>query len=226
MWQNTNKLYGAKNNCVHAQLGQILDKRSKETEKPNCHFWRAWSKTGCQEQNWVSGTKAEYWACPLHTSLPEGWADHLRHPAVWPPGHTPVLTALQDCFSPPRGAGESVVCSLSQCCRRSCSEVSPEFIIWPLINSCWSRRPRTLAGNRRTLVALGRAHPDDLILAWLDLQKPHFQIRALLRFCEFELQLNFVGDTVHCLTENKIYLSHSSQSEFHLILSMCCESQR
>ena len=36
--QNTKKLSGTKNNCVHAQLGQILDKRYKETKKPNCHF--------------------------------------------------------------------------------------------------------------------------------------------------------------------------------------------
>ena len=53
---------------VHAQLGQILDKRSKETEKPNCHFWRAWSKTGCQEQNWVLGTRqsTEHAPCTCH----------------------------------------------------------------------------------------------------------------------------------------------------------------
>ena len=41
----TEKLYGAKNNRVHVQLGQILDKRYKETQKPNCQFWRAWSKS-------------------------------------------------------------------------------------------------------------------------------------------------------------------------------------
>ncbi|XP_057403621.1 contactin-associated protein-like 3 isoform X9 [Balaenoptera acutorostrata] len=34
----TKKLYGTKNNDVHAQLGQILDERYKETKKPNCHF--------------------------------------------------------------------------------------------------------------------------------------------------------------------------------------------
>ena len=31
--QNTNKLYGTKSSCVHVQLGQILDKRYKETKK-------------------------------------------------------------------------------------------------------------------------------------------------------------------------------------------------
>ena len=35
---NIKKLHGTKNNCMHGQLGQILDKRYKETKKPNCHF--------------------------------------------------------------------------------------------------------------------------------------------------------------------------------------------
>ena len=66
------------------------------------------------------------------------------------------------------------------------------FFILPLINFYWSRRPRTLVGNIRTPVTLGWAHPNDLILALLDLQKPYFQIRSFLRFCEFELQHNFL----------------------------------
>ena len=36
--QNTKKLYGTKNNCMHVQLGQIMDKRYKKTQKSNCHF--------------------------------------------------------------------------------------------------------------------------------------------------------------------------------------------
>ena len=31
--QNTKKLYGTKNKCVHAQLGQILDPKDTETKK-------------------------------------------------------------------------------------------------------------------------------------------------------------------------------------------------
>ena len=42
--QNTKKLYGTKNNCGHAQLGQILDpkdtkrQKNKKNKKTNCHF--------------------------------------------------------------------------------------------------------------------------------------------------------------------------------------------
>ena len=42
--QNTKKLYGTKNNCVHAQLGWILDKGYKETQKPNHHIWKSLEK--------------------------------------------------------------------------------------------------------------------------------------------------------------------------------------
>ena len=42
--QNTKKQYRTKNNCTRVQLGQVLDKRHKETQRPHCHFWRARSK--------------------------------------------------------------------------------------------------------------------------------------------------------------------------------------
>ena len=35
---------------VHVQLGQILDKRLKETKKPNCHVEECGAKSGGQEQ--------------------------------------------------------------------------------------------------------------------------------------------------------------------------------
>ena len=34
------------------------------------------------------------------------------------------------------------------CCSRGPSKALPEFLIWPPINFYWSRRPRTLVGNR------------------------------------------------------------------------------
>ena len=34
-----------KNNCVHVQVRQILDKKIQKTKKLNCHFWRAGSKS-------------------------------------------------------------------------------------------------------------------------------------------------------------------------------------
>ena len=84
-------MYETKNDWVHAQFEQILDKRCKKTKTPNCYFWRAWNKIR------VPGEKAEYCACPLHTAPPKGGvADHLSHHSRLTTGHTPVLVA-QSC---------------------------------------------------------------------------------------------------------------------------------
>ena len=47
--QNASKLYGTKNNCMHAQLGQIVDKRYKETKK-TATFEEPGAKAGGWEQ--------------------------------------------------------------------------------------------------------------------------------------------------------------------------------
>ena len=54
---------GTKHNCVHAQLGQMLDKRYKETKN---------STATLEEQ----GAKAGYYACSLHSIPPT--------PHLWP----------------------------------------------------------------------------------------------------------------------------------------------
>ena len=43
----TKKLYETKNNHMHVQLGQILDKRYKKTKILNSNFWTARAKIGC-----------------------------------------------------------------------------------------------------------------------------------------------------------------------------------
>ena len=64
-------------------LGKIMDKRYKETKKPNCHF------CGARSESKESGAKAGYRACPLHTTPPKGWTKHLSHPSGPTPAHTP-----------------------------------------------------------------------------------------------------------------------------------------
>ena len=94
--QNTKKLWVTENNCVHMQLGQIKDNKIQKDQKPSCHFWRAGSK------NRVLGAKAGNCACPLHTTLPNGWADHLSHSAGPTPGPAPTLTPCKEPPRPPR----------------------------------------------------------------------------------------------------------------------------
>ena len=58
--QDTKKLYGTKNNCVHVQLGQILDKRYKRPKKAQLPLLKS------QQQ------KAGHCTCPLHSAPPKG----------------------------------------------------------------------------------------------------------------------------------------------------------
>ena len=146
--QNTKKLSGTKNNCMPAVRVNSGPKRYKETKKPNCHFWRAWSKS----RGW--GPRAGYCAHPLHTPPPKGWAKHLSHPSGPTPGHTPTLTPYKEQARPSQGAnkqGNLLFVLTAHCCSRGPSKALPEFLVWTLINFYWLRRPRTLVGNARNI---------------------------------------------------------------------------
>ena len=46
---SSNKM-GLKRTAYMHSWGKYGPQINKETKKPNCHFWGAWSKSGCQEQ--------------------------------------------------------------------------------------------------------------------------------------------------------------------------------
>ena len=80
------EMYGTKNNCMHVQLGQILDKKiqrdfKKKPKQPNCQFRRTW---GAKAEGWEQKRSYEG---PLHTRPPQQWASHLSHPSSMTPGH-------------------------------------------------------------------------------------------------------------------------------------------
>ena len=60
-------------------MGKIMGKIYKETEKHNCHFWRAWSK------NRMLGAKTGYCACPLHSAPPVKVKVAQLCPTLWDP---------------------------------------------------------------------------------------------------------------------------------------------
>ena len=86
--QNGTELNGAKNNCVHVQLGQILNKRLKETKKPSCHFWRIWSQK--------KKKKGKVLHMLLNSTSPTRREKHLRHVSELTPGSTPTLTQYKE----------------------------------------------------------------------------------------------------------------------------------
>ena len=100
--QNTKKLSGTKHNCMHVQLGQILDKRYK--------------KTHTQKNPFLKSQEQKLRACPLHSTPPNSSVNHLSHSSSPTPGHTLALTPYteQPHYPPILGskqAREPIVCS-------------------------------------------------------------------------------------------------------------------
>ena len=132
--QNTEKLYGTKNNCVHAQLGQILDPKDTKGQKTQLPFLKS------QEQKLGVRTTAEYYACPPTLNTTKGWAHHLSHHSGPTPGHTLTLTPYREWARPSLGSeqGNLLLVFASSCSRhRSPNKALPEFLVWPLVNFYW-----------------------------------------------------------------------------------------
>lgn len=135
-----------KNNCVSVQLGQIQNKRCKETKKPNYHFWRdpskSWALCLPPGPNTTKGAgkppKPSLGAGALDTPLP---SRHIRNHV------TPVQWASEQ-------ANEGICsCSPSVGCSKGPSKVLSEFPVLPLINFNWLWRLRTLVSNKITLLS-------------------------------------------------------------------------
>lgn len=70
-------------------------------------------------------------------------------PLLWPKLVT-LLPSLhiKNKRGPTQGMSKgTLVCSHSHCCSRGSNKALLEFLVWPLINFYWLRRPITLAGN-------------------------------------------------------------------------------
>ena len=124
-WATKYKLYGTKINCMHVQLGQILDKRYKETKTPLVTSKEPEAKVG-------------YCTCPLHI---KGWANHLSHPSSLTPG-------TNSCPSSEHASkGNCYLFLLPHCCWKGPNKALPEFPVLPLINFYWLRRARIVVCN-------------------------------------------------------------------------------
>ena len=116
--QNTKKLYGTKNSCMHAHLQQIMDNKIQKDQEPNCHFEKL-------------GTKAGYCACPTHTPPPNGWASRLSYPLV-----QPLEPPYKETAGPPSGSqqGNLLPVFAPSCCSRNPEKSLPELFVWSLIS--------------------------------------------------------------------------------------------
>ena len=73
-------------------------------KNPNYHFWRARSKYR------VSGAKAGHCSCPLHTTPPKGWADHLSHGSSRPLDPPPYSPHVRSRLTPPQEPSKGTCC--------------------------------------------------------------------------------------------------------------------
>ena len=136
--QNTNKLQGTKNNCVYAQLGQIMNKIQKD-QKPNCHFEteiKAGYCTCTPHEAWTARQWADHpsHSCSLTTNLPLP-SPHLRYQLTTPRRQSEPTCHL---FSRPH--------AVARVPAKTCLDFSSGF--WS--NSTDSRRSRTLVSNTGT----------------------------------------------------------------------------
>ena len=136
------KLEGIKNNCMHLQLGQIMDKKIQKDWKSKCCLSRA----GNKRRGWEA--KGEYYPCPLHSTLPKGWADHLSHHSSPTPGHTLTILPREEPAPRLRGASKET-CSLFSFL---CVAGAPIKLCLNFLSGLWSissdrARPRALVGS-------------------------------------------------------------------------------
>ena len=118
--------------------------RYKKTQKPNRHFWRSGGKRR------VSGTKAGYHTCPLHTIPPKIWADHLSQASGLTHGHTSTLTPFKEPASIRQWARKLVTWFGFLLLQPGPNKALLKFLVCYLSNFYWLRRPRTLVDNTDT----------------------------------------------------------------------------
>ena len=164
--RNTQKLYGTKNNCEHAPLGQILDQKDKKRKKKsNCHFSGARSKDGVLEAN------VGYCACPPACNTTKRGVSRPRKPPLQPNPWTdsyPAPCKIQACpYLGSQQVKEPVINSHSPVLPRGPSKSCLNFPVWPLVNFCQSRKARTLVSIKDKLSKLSQ-----LVCGWSKINSP------------------------------------------------------
>ena len=113
--QNTKKLYGTKNNSVHAQLGQVMDNKQKDLKK--------------KKNTKTTATSEEQRAKAEHCPYSKEWANHRRYPSGPIPGPTSTLTPYKELACPTSGQSkETCYLLLSPAAAGALRKGLPEFV--------------------------------------------------------------------------------------------------
>ena len=135
-WEKKKKLQRIKNNCMHRQLGQIMNNKTEKDQKTNYCFWG-------------SGSNNSFCAWSLHVAPPG--AGGPPQPPFWPnPWTAPTLDSFEGPTHPllKSKQGKLLLVFAVSFCSPSPSKALPEFLICPLINCYWLKSPRTQVSNK------------------------------------------------------------------------------
>ena len=100
--QNTKKLQGTKNSCVHVQWGKIRNKKIQKDPKPS------------KSRGLLLHPALALFMYPAPRTT-EGWATHLSYPSSSTPGSTPALNPHKESavpHSPPSQGAREGICFL------------------------------------------------------------------------------------------------------------------
>ena len=106
------KIYRTKNSYLHAQLGQIVDKKIQKDPKPSCPSWRARSKSRVPPRH------------PAHSST-KGVGRPHKPCLQLEPWTCPYPHPYREPARSPRGVRSGTCCLLSRSCAAAGALVKP-----------------------------------------------------------------------------------------------------
>ena len=117
-------------------------RRQKRPKTPNAACEEPGAKAGGRERKQIT-----VHACPLHTAPLRG-GQPPKPPCKPTPGHCPALTPCKAPAHPDlrERVREPVTCSPSLLPQQGLQIALPEFLVWPLIYSCWLWRGKNACG--------------------------------------------------------------------------------
>ena len=104
--------------CVHNwdKLGKIRNKNTKKKKQNPTTNWKNQPNSHPTAMSKELGAKAGYCSCPLHTTPPKGWANHLSRPSDLTHGHTATLALYRESACPPSPPHPTLGANKGTCC--------------------------------------------------------------------------------------------------------------
>ena len=123
--------------------GKLWTTSYKKTQNPVANSEEPWAKAEC-------------FSCSLHTASPRWWVVYLSHssgPTPRSTSHPPLIWGTSSLTSGSE-LGNAVTYVHAPLLQQGPIKVLPKFLVWPVINFYWLRRPRTLVSNNESCLRI------------------------------------------------------------------------